>query len=63
MMLATIIKIEEGGVTIESGIEYRLSSSYFPENIQLNDIIFLNERICMFALLKEYEIKIERSIK
>lgn len=55
MMLATVIGIEDEGITIESGLQYRLPLSYFPENTQLNDIVFLNEQICMFALLKEYE--------
>lgn len=60
MMFATIIEIEEDGITIDSGIAYRFPPSYFPENIQLNDIVFLNERVCMFALLKEYEMKLEK---
>ncbi len=59
-MFATIIEIEEDGITIDSGIAYRLPPSYFPESTQLNDIVFLNERVCMFALLKEYEMKLEK---
>ncbi len=56
MILANVVGIKrDGSVVIHCGMEYEFPPSYFPKDIRIGDIVYLNERISMFTKIKKYE--------